>query len=75
MRRYYNEEPWGPWRDNVHAAQICALLANIHRKKGAATVTYEDFMLIDPRIRQQRRRSGVISFFRAMAKRGRDGNA
>lgn len=41
---FYQIEPWGPERADFQSAQICALLANIHRKKNASTVKPLDFM-------------------------------
>lgn len=69
MMRYFSEEPWGPWRDNVHTAQICALLANINRKKGTAAFSHEDFMLTDRMSRAQSRKAKVVEFFKGLARR------
>ena len=72
MMRYWSQEPWGPYRDNVHAAQLCALLANINRKKSTPAFSHEDFMLISAEERAQKRRRGVLDFFRNLARKKPD---
>lgn len=42
---FYNLEPWGPARDNMHAGIIAAAVLNPHRKRGQRPATYADFML------------------------------
>lgn len=41
---YWSEEPWGAWRDNVHAGLIAAACLSPYQKPGHR-VTHEDFML------------------------------
>lgn len=45
LQRYWSEEPWGPWRDNMHAGLVASMLGNIHRKKGARPKGPEAYML------------------------------
>ncbi len=48
MRDYFAVEPWGAWRDNVHAGLIASTICNVNRGKDTEPFTYEDFMLLDP---------------------------
>lgn len=43
---YYTMEPFGAWRDNYHAAQLCALTYNVHRGK-QQPAKLADFFYID----------------------------
>jgi hypothetical protein len=42
--RYWSEEPWGPHRDNLHAALIITELLRPHLKEGAS-LNMDKFML------------------------------
>lgn len=44
---YYQLEPFGAHRDNLHAAIIASLFANAHRGKGKPAFSVDDFMLKD----------------------------
>lgn len=57
---YYELEPFGARRDNWHAGIIAALLANIHRAKGAKAVSPSDFLLEDPGERAKKRTQTAI---------------
>jgi hypothetical protein len=46
-RKYWSEEPWGPYRDNVHTAMMIAELLRPHLAKGAK-IEMEAFMLRHP---------------------------
>lgn len=73
MAAYWASEPWGAFRDNIHAAQICALIANVNRKRTTPPFSHEDFMLMNAEERAQKRRRGVVAFFTNLAtKRQRD---
>jgi hypothetical protein len=41
---FYRVEPFGHGRDDLHAAMVLAMLANIHRKEGASPMTVETFV-------------------------------
>lgn len=47
LQQFWTQEPWGPWRDNLHAAIIAAEVRRPNLKKGAK-VKLEDFMLRHP---------------------------
>lgn len=44
-RRYWHEEPWGAYRDNLHAAIMCIQYLRTHVKKGTKLPSLEEFML------------------------------
>jgi hypothetical protein len=46
-REFYLMQPFGPWRDNMHAALIASTLANSNRPKGSAPITLDVFMYRD----------------------------
>lgn len=64
---YWEAEPWGPWRDNMHAAIIAREIRRPQVKPGTR-VDHETFMLRDPRIRSKDNETKVIAFLRAIAK-------
>lgn len=41
---YWNLEPWGAYRDNLHMATLTALTFNINRGNGQQAKKPEDFM-------------------------------
>lgn len=45
---YWQLEPWGPWRDNLHAAQIASILFNAHRGRNTKPSRPGDFFYRDP---------------------------
>ncbi len=44
---FYELNPWGPWRDNLHSAQLASLYANAHAPKGKS-FGIDDFLYRDP---------------------------
>lgn len=66
---YWRQEPWGPYRDNLHAGLICSVLANIHRRSGSPEITYEDFMLKDKDQHKQLETRRALAWFRGVAKK------
>jgi len=70
---YYELEPFGARRDNWHAGMIAALLANIHRGKGAKAASPADFMLEDPGARAKKRSQTTIARLMQLAQRDQDG--
>jgi len=47
LARYWMQEPWGAWRDNLHTAIIARASLTPHLKKGAR-IDLMDFMLRHP---------------------------
>jgi hypothetical protein len=66
---FWQLEPWGPHRDNIHTGLICALLANVHRRKGSSEFTFEDFMLRDRETQQRVETERTLAWFRSVAKK------
>jgi hypothetical protein len=67
LHRYWAEEPWGPWRDNLHAAIIAR---EIHRAHFKGEIRLDDFMVLDPAKRQQAfDRKSFFDMFKAIAQR------
>ena len=67
-RKYWQVEPWGPWRDNMHAAIIARELRRPQVKPGTR-VTHEEFMLRDPLERKRQGNLNLLAFLRSVAKR------
>ncbi len=44
-RVFFSLEPFGPAVDNINAAQICATLMNINRKKGSKCIQAMDIAI------------------------------
>ena len=65
---YYTIEPFGQWRDNLHAAQITAMLYNINRGNGSA-LGVDDFMYLDDVAAQEKQDREFISRMTAVALR------
>ena len=69
-RQYFNENPWGPERDNWHSATIAALLWNINSGKDSPRKYAKDFMYIESGIKKQTETLNTLEIMRAMGKRG-----
>jgi hypothetical protein len=63
LLRYWAEEPWGSYRDNVHAA-IIAREVRRGTIKGAHAI--KDFLLQTAERKAQEDRGGFFGAFRAM---------
>ena len=64
LARYWAHEPWGPWRDNVHAAMIAKELRNLR----GGRVQLDAFMLVEPIERQTKARGSIMAALKAVAK-------
>jgi hypothetical protein len=73
-RAYYQLEPWGAWRDNIHSAQIAALLFNINRGKATPPATVQDYMYEDPEVTAYRRAQTFAGKLRAMSRGKENGS-
>lgn len=67
---FYRSEPFGVQRDNIHAGLIAATIANVHRKKNAKPLTFEQFMLVDPTEHRRRKSKETLATMKALAKKG-----
>lgn len=65
---YWGEEPWGAYRDNVHAGLIAAACLAPYQKPGSK-VTYEDFMLKSAEKRRADDTSQSLDWLMAVAKK------
>ena len=71
-QRFWSVEPWGPYRDNMHAGILAASMLAPHVKKGKKPPTWRDFMLKDPATAQRERKANtahVLAQLKAMAVR------
>lgn len=66
--RFWREEPWGPWRDNVHAAIIAREILKGRLKRGARVPPLDSFMLVDPDTRRRENRAGVLAMLRVVGR-------
>lgn len=66
---FYSLEPFGTWRDNMHAGIIASLLANIHRGKSTKRFTPQDFMLLDGETHKRERNLGLMNLMSSVAKK------
>lgn len=64
---YWNEEPWGPWRDNLHAAIMARATL---QSQGGARVKIDDFFYryVDVPAENLKAKKNVFAMFKAMAK-------
>lgn len=67
---YWTEEPWGPYRDNWHAAQLCAAVLAPHMREGSRAAV-RDFMFEHPDDTKQREREAFIASLDSTAARGK----
>lgn len=68
---YWRHEPWGPWRDNLHAALIAREIRRPYFKDQAKNLL-SDFMVRDPTTQQEDRSkkiAGLFTLFKTVATR------
>jgi hypothetical protein len=68
LMRYWAEEPWGAYRDNVHAAIIAREIRATWRK---GAIAIKDFLLQTDARRAKEERAGLFSAFRTMVTKGK----
>lgn len=71
LERYYVEEPWGSWRDNLHAAIIAR---EVLKANGFKVPKLDVFMVKGPARRdaeEKAARQGVFAMMKAIAVRKR----
>ncbi len=69
LAAYWADEPWGPWRDNVHAAIVAAAVINSSNPPPKRPVNYTRFMLRPRKAGQAENRGSLLSALRLMARR------
>lgn len=62
--RYWNEEPWGAYRDNLHAAIVAR---EVRRTAFKGKHRVSDFMLVDPAPRHKQAAKSWISLLKTIA--------
>lgn len=69
--RYWQEEPWGAMRDNLHAGLIAAAVINArpNRRRGSTDVSAKDFLLKTERQTRQAETERSLAFLRAVGVR------
>lgn len=67
-QRYWEDEPWGPYRDNLHAALIAKEVRRPQLRKGATT-KLDDFMISNPLARQADAARGLIEFLKMVSEK------
>jgi hypothetical protein len=67
-RSYWIAEPWGPWRDNYHAAFITAELLRPHLKDFERP-SLNRFMYTDPRAIKRAKLAKIHAFMEAGARK------
>jgi hypothetical protein len=68
---YWKQEPWGPWRDNLHAALIAREVRRPYLKDQRKNLL-ADFLVRDPEERVQegkRKVAGLFTLFKTVATR------
>lgn len=66
-RRYWGEEPWGPHRDNMHAALIAVEVLRPHMPEGSRALTIADFMLEHPEEVKARKNTQIMALLETQA--------
>lgn len=66
---YYELEPFGATRDNMHSAQIVSLLYNVNKRKGAPPKESSDFLFKDEYTRRQDDTGDFMAGLRSLAKK------
>ena len=58
--RYWSIEPWGPHRDNIHAAMLCVQVLRPYLPQNSK-IGIDDFMLKDAKLIKQNRMAQLVS--------------
>lgn len=67
LTQYWSAEPWGPWRDNLHAGLIAAAVGNYSAKKLKRPLGWKDFLLRDPDEVQGENRGSLLAALRMIS--------
>lgn len=65
---YYQLEPFGAYRDNIHAAMVASIVANANRDSKRAAFKVDDFMLVDQVTRKGNETRDFFKSLSAIAK-------
>lgn len=75
LSRLWEDEPWGPWRDNLHFSM---LIREVLRAGGFRPPKVDAFMLRNPNVgvkEGRKMKANVFSFMKTMAVRKKRGDA
>lgn len=64
--KYWEDEPWGPYRDNLHAAMIAREVQRPQLRKGTKS-KLDDFMVTNPEKRQRAATGNLVDFLKLIA--------
>ena len=67
-QRYWEEEPWGPWRDNMHAAIIAREVRRPQLKSGAQN-GLDAFIMKSVKTRQKEVAAQVWTMLKTIARK------
>lgn len=67
-QRYWDDEPWGPYRDNMHAAIIAREVRRPYMRRGTTT-KIADFLIVNPLRRQREATGKFVDFLKMIAKK------
>lgn len=66
-QKFWEIEPWGAYRDNLHTALI-AREVKLGRIKPGRSVKLDEFILVDPKSRARENKAGFLAFMRLIGK-------
>ncbi len=66
-QKYWDKEPWGPWRDNMHTAIIARELRRPQVRRGSR-IPLDQFLIRDPEERKEENVRGFFDFLRTVAR-------
>ena len=66
---YWRMEPWGSYRDNIHAGLIASTIANVYRSKNRRPVSFEEFMLSDRDLYKKKKTKETLAWMKSVATR------
>lgn len=65
-QRYWDVEPWGPWRDNLHAAIISREIRRRGARRGAR-IGVDQFMVKSPTTRRKESEQNLFTLLQAVS--------
>lgn len=79
-QRYWDAEPWGPWRDNMHTALLAREIRRPQLRRGR-TIDLDDFMVrsVEDRAeskmqKAEQEKGNFFAFLKTVAKKVRSGD-
>ncbi len=68
---YSSIEPFGAYRDNIHTAMLCSLIANVNRQPKSRPFEWKEFMIVDAetkRLEQGEKTKSFATWLRTVSK-------